>query len=180
MSAARDGREMKQRGRFNADGTFELTGMAGWDNHVLSGRAAVIDGKRSIVELCIRPVEGTDPVALTGVRLRTLPLTEIATHVFANLRMTMMTEEERAAGRVLSKGKGAQPHDSRAATSVEEVVAAYRRAVQLGDAPRKAVTKSLNISPRTADRYIRRARDAGLLPPGRNDDSPTERKSGEQ
>ncbi|WP_183092962.1 hypothetical protein [Nocardioides stalactiti] len=48
-------------------------------------------------------------------------------------------------------------------TSVEQVAEIYRLAREAGRPPRAEVCDRLNISTRTADRYIKRGRERGLL-----------------
>jgi hypothetical protein len=57
-----------------------------------------------------------------------------------------------------------QRHDPRARVTVEEVAAVWNSAPETGTPPRQAVHEQLYVSLRTADRYIARARAAGLIP----------------
>lgn len=63
----------------------------------------------------------------------------------------------RIAERPLSK------HDSRAVATVEQVSEVWNRAYTAGIAPRATVCTVLGITERTADRYIKRGREMGLI-----------------
>ena len=132
----------------------------GWESFHVYMRAELVDGAPAITALSLEPRSGARPrdVALTQNRLRTFPVGRYAAVVYQALHLRPST-----VGDLIDAMTQAQPKP-RAATTPEEVGAIYARAREAGDrAPRMAVARALNISPRTADRYISQARRQGLL-----------------
>lgn len=157
-------------------GAWEVE-VPGWEAFRLTGVARVVDGEPRVVALHIDPrgdVEDGDLEGLTASRLRGLPLGEIATIAVRGTTFDLdletgaveHTAEVEAAIRRVTEREVAR-HDSRAVTSVEQVAEVWKRAYAAGIAPRGTVCSVLGIEPRTADRYIRRAREMGLIPPSR-------------
>lgn len=150
------------RGRARDDGTCEFEGVPGWDGYRIAGRAAIVKGKPCMVALTIEPV-GDDAPALTGVRLKALPLAALAL-IALSVTNTSTAPDLRAAMRAVARVETVK-HDPRAAVTVEAVAGVWRVAYEAGQPPRAAVVRELHIGARTADRYIARAREMGLLPP---------------
>lgn len=153
------------RGKQNPDGTFTFTGVSGWENYEIRVRAEVVKGRPAVVALWLEPVNDP-PAALTSTRMKALPLGDMAVSALASTH-TRAVPELRAAIRALTH-EAAVKHDPRAKATVEAVAVAWRGAYDAGGhplPPRRAVMEALHMSARTADRYIARARAAGLLPP---------------
>lgn len=149
------------RGRAQADGTCEFDGVPGWDGYRIAGRAAIVRGKPSMIALSVEWV-GDDAPALTGVRLKALPLAALA-RIALSATNTTTAPDLRAAMRAVARVETVK-HDPRAAVTVEAVAGVWRVAYDAGKPPRAAVVGELHIGARTADRYIARARSAGLIP----------------
>lgn len=145
------------------------SGVAGWESHDISVTTALVNGEPRVIGLVIEPKSDVDfrDQVLTSNRLRTLPVTALAASAHAVLAPE---------GPLVYLGPGLvdllkdlarqdPKPPGRASTTVERVADVYSNARQQGLAPRKSVCEALNISPRTADRYISEARRSGLLPP---------------
>lgn len=150
------------KARANADGSCSFENVPGWEGYRIAGRAAVVKGKPSMVALSIEPVLDA-PRPLTGARLKALPLAELAEMALAATH-TAPAPRLRAAMRAAARAETVK-HDPRAVVTVEAVAGVWRIAYDAGKPPRAAVVRELHIGTRTADRYIARAREAGLLPP---------------
>lgn len=161
----------------------------GWEGFRIVGRAEVVDGEPRVTALHIDPRPGAAPEGLTSSRLRGLPLAEIATAAVRGSTLTVdletgeiehPAEVEAALHRIAQRP--AAKHDSRAVTTVETVADMWNLAYDAGLPPRKTLCRVLGIESRTADRYIRRAREVGLIDPGkgrRQADSPPAADSGQ-
>jgi hypothetical protein len=147
-----------------ADGWVGLVDpVPGWEPFHIYLRADLVDGAPVVTGLRIEPRADAKPaqVALTQNRLRTFPAPRFAAAAYhaTHLRPATVGDLIDAMERTKPKGRGA--------TSPEQVAAIYTRAREAGKAPRAAVCNTLNISTRTADRYISQARKAELLAPYR-------------
>lgn len=149
------------RGRVE-DGWCTFSGLVGWERYRVAVQAAVVAGRPSVTALKVEPDPGAGPSGLTGARLKSLPLGEMATLALAATHTGPTAGDLRAAMRRAARPTAAL-HDPRAAVTVEQVAAVWQLAYDAGKAPRAAVVEQLSITPRTADRYIARARDAGLI-----------------
>lgn len=148
-------------GHANADGSCSFEGVPGWEDYGIAGRAAIVNGKPCMIALTIEPT-GDDPSALTGARMKALPLEALARIALAAVNTTMAADAQ-AAMRKLLRAETVK-HDPRASATVEAVAGVWRIAHDTGKPPRAAVMRELHVSARTADRYIARAREEGLLP----------------
>lgn len=157
--------------RSSAQGFFEVQ-VPGWEAFRITGRADVVQGQPRVTQLHLDPVEGSDDVeGLTASRLRALPLADIAASVVYGVEVTVDLEagtvewapETEAALRRIAERPVAK-HDSRAVATVEQVSEIWNRAYAAGVAPRGTVCTVLGITERTADRYIKRGREMGLIP----------------
>ena len=124
----------------------------------------MVDGEPRVVGLLITPNRGGADPALSGARLRSLPLRDMARAVMP------ASEDELIAALGAVANSPAPKHDPRASVSLERFAEAWQAAY---DAPvaatRDAVCKALAISERTYDRYRRRAVDRGLIPDTRKE-----------
>jgi hypothetical protein len=135
-----------------------LLNVPGWESHQIEFRAEIVNGETKVTGLRVLPTgdaSGTNR-AVSGLRLRSLPLRQAASIVAA--------ESEEAIWEALGAiaATEAPRHDKRAVTTVEQVAAAWN-AARGRSARRQAVCEALHIQPRTADRYLKQARAAGLL-----------------
>lgn len=141
-------------------GWITVNDLPGWDSHSVEVRAEVVDGEQRVTSLRLIARDGAEGRGLTGQRLRSLPLQQLAE---ASIRAH--AEDGEGMRRALAQAgrRKAHKHDPRAATDVSQVAEIYRLARRLGLPPRREIVHRLHISERTADRYIKRARAAGLL-----------------
>ncbi|MEZ5185624.1 MAG: hypothetical protein R2720_07760 [Candidatus Nanopelagicales bacterium] len=141
--------------------------LPGWEAFHISVRAELVNGKPRIIGLRLEPRSGArrSESVLTANRLRTFPVTALAAPAYhlAHLTPGSLTDALEAVLGAPSVEPSARR--SRAVTTPEAVAAVYEDAARQGQAPRAAVCHRLNISARTADRYISRARKQGLLAP---------------
>lgn len=152
-----------------ATGTWQVDALRGWEGWEIMGRAAVVAGIPAVTELVIRRQEGKPPEALTSSRLRSLPLADIAelsvhyefTLDLENGTVSFPPEQQAASRRIAERNPG--QHDSRATTTPEKVAKVWNAAYDAGLPPRAAVCDVVGIHARTADRYIKRAREMGLI-----------------
>jgi hypothetical protein len=149
-----------------------LDPLPGYESHTVYLRADLVDGEPRITGVRLEPRQGVRrrDAVLTTSRLGRLPMSKLAAavyhfaHLFTHPRpgrvddVIAAIEEAAAAMQPRSRGR-------RAKTTAEAVAAIYRAARLEGEAPRAAVCRALNISHRTAGRYISEARRRGLLPP---------------
>lgn len=141
------------------DGWSRVFGIPGWDTHAVTVHVEVVEGEPRVTSLHLDAVDGVDSPALTGLRLRSLPLRDIAIAA-----MSEGVEQDHVFHALTAISTQAPvKHDKRASTSVEQVAEVYRLARVAGRPGRTEVVNRLNISTRTADRYLARARAAGLL-----------------
>jgi hypothetical protein len=143
------------------DGWVRLS-IPGWKSHEVHVFARIVDGEKRVLGLRLLPRKDTtlDEAVLTSNRLRALPIQAIASTAVAMTRLDLDGVERQLralAARPMAK------HDKRAAAAVEAVADLWNTARAAGQAPRAAVCEHLHISARTADRYISKARAAGLL-----------------
>ncbi len=134
----------------------------GWESFTVTVRAAVVAGHVKVVALRVELVDGVQPEGLTAARLRSLPMAELAA-IGLSATHTRRAPELHAAMRKATRPESVK-HDPRAAVTVEQVAAVWNSAYSQGRPPRAAVVGVLTIGARTADRYIARAREAGLIP----------------
>lgn len=162
------------RATWAEDGTCTFENVPGWDGYRISGRAAIVKGKPRMVAITIEPLrENVRP--LTRTRLTDLPLPKLVKTAPSSLPITF-DPELRTVMEALAPADAVK-HDPRAYATLEGVAWTWLDAYSKGLAPRATVVKELGISSRTADRYIVRAREAGLLPPPTN--KPLQGKVGE-
>jgi len=143
--------------------------LPGWEgSHDIGLKYAVVDGEPRVVEIQVRLKEGvkeTAPAAaITVNRLRRLKLTEMAALAIGVKNQAQAAELEKAAAAILASAP--PPPDPRKKADVEMVAMLWDLAHAAGIAPRAYVVKHMGMSARTADRYIKQARSAGLIPEG--------------
>lgn len=140
------------------DGWLRVAELAGWEASAVMVRVEILDGRARVTAL---HVDGPD--AITGLRLKTLPLERLAALA---MRHGNRGPDSENYARLLAKiaAEPAVPHDPRATVTVDQVAKVWTTASEEGAPPRAAVTKALHISDRTADRYIAQARELGLIP----------------
>jgi len=144
------------------NGWLQVTDLPGWDSHTITLRGAIVNGRPRVVALHIDLADSATEPGITANRLRTVPLTDLAR---VAIRLTRMADESDASDAMAAAAVRRAPrHDKRAATTVEQVAEIWLLARRMGHPPRAEVVDRLGITERTADRYIKRARDAGLLP----------------
>lgn len=114
------------------------------------------------------------PLVLTSERVKRVPLQALADEAWdefcadiepleAGFLADVAAQENKLLQAEAMKWEQAEEvHDIRAATTVADVARIYLSAA--GRAPRDAVCDELGIGKRTADRYIQKAREQGLLP----------------
>jgi hypothetical protein len=144
-----------------ADGWCTVHDLPGWESHAIAVRVAVVDGRARVTALRVESPPDAER-GLTATALKSLPLGAIAVVALRAMPDTPRTGDLHAAMRKIGRQR-AVPHDPRALATVEQVAAVWQLAYEATEAPREAVCKQLNIAPRTADRYIARAREAGLI-----------------
>lgn len=138
--------------------------LPGWEAYIVAVRAAVVNGQPRVTALRVEPLPDADPEGLAGARLRAIPLAALAVHALAATHTAPAMGDLRAAMRRIAREQQVK-HDPRAKSAVEQVAAVWQLAYDAGKPPpRAAVVDQLHMSPRTADRYIARARVAGLIP----------------
>jgi len=150
------------KARLWQDGWMEVTGLPGWDTHTVTVKATIVDGEPRVTSLRLDVLDGADAPALTGQRLRSLPMQEMALLALRAGQMTLNPGIRRAMAAIASR-KPAK-HDPRASTTAEQVAEVWLLARESGKPPRAEVVRRLHITDRTADRYIKKARASGLLP----------------
>lgn len=151
------------RGHAEGEGGWcRLEGLPGWESFSVAVRAAVVDGHPRVIALRVEPLADAEPGGLTSAGLKALPLRELAVLALSATN-TRHAPELRAAMRKVAR-RHAVHHDPRAIATVEQVAEIWQLAYDAGIAPRAAVCEQLApIGTRTADRYIARARAAGLI-----------------
>jgi hypothetical protein len=144
-----------------ADGWCTVHDLPGWESHAIAVRVAVVDGRARVTALRVESPPDAER-GLTATALKSLPLGVIAMVALRAMPDTPRTGDLHAAMRKIAK-RQAVPHDPRAIATVEQVAEVWRLAYAAGEPPRAAVCRQLHLSTRTADRYIARAREAGLI-----------------
>ncbi len=96
-------------------------------------------------------------VVVTSERLRSLPLRQIREAAFATCRLDF-PEAFQAIGKVERTGKQPWPDEHFA-----QVAKVYRQAVAVGRPPLKEIAQHWKVSRPMAAKYVRRARELGLL-----------------
>lgn len=144
------------------DNWWTFTEPEGWDGFAVQIQVQVIGGLRCATGLRLEPVG--DPRPITGKDLRTFPLAEMV-EVTAGMGFDLDTKRVRKAqDQIRERAAAKSAPDPRAITTVEEVAAVWNAAYSRGDRNKRGqVCEALNITARTADRYLRRAREQGLL-----------------
>ena len=141
----------------------EVTDISGWDNYQIEVLAAMIEGQPCLVGVKIEPRHEKHLEAISGSKLRRLPIPDLTKVAVAALNF----EEVKTALDRMTAAAERRPvkHDARASTTVEQVVEAYLAAVSSGSTkPRKDTAFALGVSTRTLDPYLAKARKTGLLP----------------
>jgi len=151
--------------RLQQDGDGWLVAVPGWEQYRVRIVVGIVDGAPRVTALSIEPLNGGEPVALTSARIRTLPLTDAAILAANATHTGPGVGELRAAIRRVGKQPGAK-HDPRAVASVDQVAAVWHAARAAGKPTQAAIRSAFpELRPRTVDLYVRRAREAGLIPP---------------
>jgi hypothetical protein len=142
---------------------FRFFDLPGFASHEVEAQVRMVDGEPRVVGLVITPkAESGDP-ALSGARLRSLPLRDMA-------RAAMPASQDELVAALGAVANAPAPkHDPRASVSLERFTEAWRAAYDAPLATRDAVCQALAISERTYDRYRRRAVDRGLIPDTRKE-----------
>lgn len=148
---------------------WESIDVPGWDDCTVWVKIGNVDGVRHVTSLCIEPRDPDRPRALTGRALKTLPIGSIP-DMLQVLDFRLQPARPWEAAFAEARKKAEPKEDTRTATTVEEVAAVWLAAYDAG-APnkREIVCTTLNIGTRTADRYIGKARDRGLIPDDRKE-----------
>lgn len=148
------------------DGWGVFLGLPGWEHHEVKARAAVIDGQARVIAVQVEPLDG-HVEALTVNRLRSLPLGDLA-RMIVKVQGVETGEQAREAlgGESLPDVPERGKRGPRSRVSVQQVADVWQTAHDQGAAPRAAVCADLHMSARTADRYIAKARERGLLREG--------------
>jgi hypothetical protein len=146
------------------DGWVTFSEVPGWESHTIAVKVGLHQGRPVVTSLRIDAVEGTSiaDAATTGHRVRTLPLLDLASVAHSTQSMVAMPGLPRAMSNVAERKP--PKHDKRAVTTVEQVAEIWGLARAAGHRdPRAQVCKQLSIATSTADRYLRRAEQAGLI-----------------
>jgi hypothetical protein len=146
-------------------------GVPGWQDQVVSIQIAVLDGVRQVTALQVEPLSGATPVPVTSRSLRHLPIASLADLV-ARWTGDAGAQDSGTGGErwreVFDQAKRIR-RDPRAVTTPEAVAVVWMAAHRRGDRNKRAqVCQVLGIEARTADRYIRKARQAGLFDEGKD------------
>lgn len=144
-------------------------GLSGWGSHTCQVAIEVIDGEPRMIGLRIEPRTVSPPDGptigdriITRNRLAGFPVQGVAQAIGTYLLGGEVDVLE--ALRAIAETP-MEPASPRQMATAAKVAAIYKAAREAGLAPRKAVVEQLNMSNRTADRYIGQARAEGLLPP---------------
>ncbi|MEJ7707693.1 MAG: hypothetical protein WKF82_10790 [Nocardioidaceae bacterium] len=143
---------------WDADGWIYVLGLPGWESHTIAVQAEVIEGEPRVTALKIEPRDDATRSGVTGLRLKTLPLRDIA-HAAAS---TSWDDTRRAFAKI--REHNAPRHHSRASVSMEQFVETWQIADASGQPTRETACTALGISTRTYDRYRRKAVDQALIP----------------
>lgn len=139
-----------------------LYGLPGWEEHEIRARVDLVGRKVVVTAFSVEPMGPSEPVALTTKRLGIL--LRFVVQVVANVWSARSLEELRSA-RIGIDVVNDNAVDVRAVTTVEEVAEAWHVAHRNGvTAVRDHIASALHISDRTAQRYITKARELGLIP----------------
>lgn len=145
--------------RWNADGTLDADPPVRWK--------AVIEYNEAGAKFEVRAVEVVAPVgvSLTGDMLRSLQLGELLRRTVKPSSALTSTKKPRIGPySLLTEDVQARMKEAGPVTETLEMVAwIYRTAFAVGDSPTKQVADAFEIPRPTADRWVRRARDRGLL-----------------
>lgn len=134
-------------------------GLPGWSGYEVRAVFDVIGGKVAPTSVQVNALD-RQPVALTTKRLGLL-LTELGAMV-ANLWESNSLTEARSKDYAVTTSA---EKDVRAYATAEQVAEVWRKGHTDGvSALRAYVCEVLHMSTRTADRYIREARERGLIP----------------
>jgi hypothetical protein len=144
------------------DGWCTVHDLPGWEGHTIAVRAAVVDGVPRVIALRVEPLSDAEPKGLISNKIKTLPLGSLAVLALRAMPETPRVGDLHSAMRKIARRRPA-PHDPRALSTVEQVAEVWQFAHDHGEPPRAAVCEQLHIAARTADRYIARAREAGLI-----------------
>lgn len=120
----------------------------------------VLDGRRYVVDvLTIRRQEGG--VSITGEHIRKIPVQEIVLSLVKSLLGPVpgSTESAKIARKEIKAAVEAGPTDQ----TLEVVARFYVIAELAGEPPAKSVRETLKIPASTANVWIRRAKDRGIL-----------------
>jgi len=143
--------------------------LPGWEAFSVDVRADLVNGEPRITGVRVEPREGARRVdaVLTSSRLRRLPIAALAPAVYhlTHLRPDTLPDAIDALDGAAQAVAAAGRRKGRRATTAQDVATVYASARLHGKPPRAAVCEALNVSSRTADRYISQARRAGLLAP---------------
>lgn len=128
----------------------------GW---LVQVRVVHAEGRPHLVGLRLEPRDEAliADVAVTSERLRALPLRQIREAAFAATYLEL-GEVAKALAKVERVGRQPWPDEHYA-----QVAEVYRRAVDSGKAPLTVISRHWNVSRPMAAKYVRRARELGLL-----------------
>jgi len=112
--------------------------------------------------------EPFERLVLTTNELQTIPLQSLANTAWDAFCEDIVAREDALVASISEDKatkweRAAAKHDPRAVVTVADVARIYLEAS--GRNPREVVAKQLSIGLRTVDRYIKKAREQGLLPP---------------
>lgn len=140
---------------------LEMVDLPGFKNHRVSARVLDVGGSPRVVSILVDSRDAEHPVPLISNQLRALDLRAIAKAVTVVPDTARHAEVEEAMRNIVTRSVV----KSRQQISVGLVAEAWNLARDAGlSAPRQAVVERLGITERTASRYIKKARDAHMIP----------------
>ncbi len=140
---------------------LQLIDLSGFKHHRVSAQVVDIDEKPRVISLHIDVADPDNPVVLTSNQLRDLNLRAIAKAAKVIDTSDLHPQLQDTMREVVKK----KPPKRRQVVTVEQVAKNWNLAYKAGiSAPRNEVVRKLGITERTASRYIKEAREAGLVP----------------
>lgn len=149
------GFKVEQKGKWT-----EVTHLPGYDGFTIRFTTTLVHGKRRASSIQIDAPEGE---GLTSQRLGMLPLQQLVDAAMKVADFRLQPDLGHLI-RIIQNSDQTGYSDPRAATTTAEVAAVWLEAYGLGRPPRAEVCTRLKISERTADNYIRKAEEQGLIP----------------
>jgi hypothetical protein len=152
--------------RLRPSGWVAFYGVPGLESHVVEVRATIVNGSPYLTDLqMIARSEDPKAEALTYSKIRALPVRRLAEAAIAIMRPTDPDARTDAALWHALTGK----------VDLEQVAAIWRQAHAGGRSPRVELSTRLGLHPRTAFRWLAKAREAGLIPESNHPSRSTKR-----